>query len=385
MLPCSPVKLLFNNTTTMKTFLLFALLLSACIQSFANVQQGNWRWRKDYGPEHLDAPKGTNENIPITITSADSVVRLRIEFATTDDGGIPVGTILYYHVDSLGGESFKIDAIDTSNAFVLGTLDSESSSERTTEQLTSIYPSYRFVPGWITDAASSPATLSLSTDRTEYEWVLKPTRNMKPGHRYVFFTENNTGTSANSPSLTVAGVLPVTFLSFTVQNENGKALIRWATTNEQTTDRFEIWRSSDGRNWNLLSTTGAQSRSGTGNYGVYDNAPLPGKSYYRVKEFDKEGASFSTSVQTLTMDAWQAINVLVYPNPFTSHILVQIPSQTTVVKSTVKLIDMQGKVQFVQTTTAGNLYIGNRLATGTYQLQVWQNNALVYHTLILKQ
>ncbi len=369
----------------MKKFLLIAIFIISCTCSFANIQQGNWRWRKDYGPEHLDAPQGANQDIPITITSADSAIRLRIEFSTSDDGGVPIENNLYYFIDTIGGQSIRIDATDTSHAFVLGTLDSESSSEQTTEQLIHAYGYGGFVPGLIMDAASSPTTRTLSRASTEYEWILRPTKNIKPRYRYVFFSGNNTTLSSNSPSLTVAGVLPVTFLSFTVQNENGKALIRWATANEQNADRFEVWRSGDGSNWTLLSTTKAINNTGSGSYQVYDDAPLPGKSYYKVKQYNKDGSATNTSVQILLRDALQAVQVLVYPNPFAGSVLVQIPSQTSAVKSTIKVIDLQGRVWLTESAVTGSVQIGSTLPKGIYRLQVWQNKTLVYHTTLLKQ
>lgn len=77
------------------------------------------------------------------------------------------------------------------------------------------------------------------------------------------------------------------------------------------------------------------------------------------------------------------VNVKAYPNPFTQSIIVQLSG--TVVKSTLRITDIAGRVLLTQTTSASSLSIGSTLHKGMYVLQVWQRGEVVYHTSVLKQ
>ena len=62
----------------MKKILLLTALLVTSYNLFAFTTQGVWRWRKDDGSE-TTATWRADQNTPITISSTDSIIRLRIE------------------------------------------------------------------------------------------------------------------------------------------------------------------------------------------------------------------------------------------------------------------------------------------------------------------
>lgn len=79
------------------------------------------------------------------------------------------------------------------------------------------------------------------------------------------------------------------------------------------------------------------------------------------------------------------VQVKAYPNPFTGSMLVQMPASSNTVTSKVKIVDMQGRIRLIKITTGGSVRIGDELGKGIYQLQVWQNSNLVYHSTVIKQ
>ncbi len=84
----------------------------------------------------------------------------------------------------------------------------------------------------------------------------------------------------------------------------------------------------------------------------------------------------------ITSDKTSEISIKAYPNPFTSGITVQLGSATL---STLKVIDVSGKIRHMQTTAANSVTIGGTLPAGVYVLQVYQGNVLMYHATVVKQ
>jgi hypothetical protein len=113
--------------------------------------------------------------------------------------------------------------------------------------------------------------------------------------------------------------LPVTLVSFNATlAEKNEVLLKWATSSEKNNERFEIERSSNGREFKtILTQKGNGTTSDFHNYSGTDLKPLAGISYYRLKQVDFDGQfSYSKAVAinngSLAKDL--AINS-VYPNP----------------------------------------------------------------------
>lgn len=103
-------------------------------------------------------------------------------------------------------------------------------------------------------------------------------------------TANDVAADNNSTSgIEVTAPLPVTLTSFTATKENNTALLKWATTQETNSDRFEIERSLGGKEWGKIGTVLSTGESNAlRNYSYTDNAPLAGENLYRLKMIDKD-------------------------------------------------------------------------------------------------
>lgn len=86
--------------------------------------------------------------------------------------------------------------------------------------------------------------------------------------------------------------LPVELLSFNATCDNDKVYLNWSTASEINNDYFSVDKTKDLYNWYEL---GSVPGSGTTNtihlYNLTDNSPFSGKSYYRLKQVDFNGAS----------------------------------------------------------------------------------------------
>ena len=123
----------------------------------------------------------------------------------------------------------------------------------------------------------------------------------------------------NSQRFTIGSVsagtpLPIELLSFTALRSGPEVQLKWSTSSELNNDYFSIQRSRDGIEFSeLITVRGAGTTSYTIHYETIDEAPLAGKSYYRLKQTDFDGSSSYSKI--VMIDAIQNISFKVYPNP----------------------------------------------------------------------
>ncbi len=81
--------------------------------------------------------------------------------------------------------------------------------------------------------------------------------------------------------------LPVTLIHFNAEIKNNIAYITWATASEINNNYFTIERSSDGQHFrSVKQVKGAGNSESIKEYSEIDPDPLPGTSYYRLKQTD---------------------------------------------------------------------------------------------------
>ena len=86
--------------------------------------------------------------------------------------------------------------------------------------------------------------------------------------------------------------LPIELGSFTAKVSGNNVKLDWVTLSEINNDYFSIEKSSDGINYNLITTVnGAGNSVESIEYSYTDTNPSFGKSYYRLKQTDFDGAS----------------------------------------------------------------------------------------------
>jgi hypothetical protein len=170
-----------------------------------------------------------------------------------------------------------------------------------------------------------------------------------------------------------SGTLPVFFASFTGVHQSGINKLQWKTQNETNVSRFELERSTDGRNFSRIAAFSASNNNGAYTYNYDDpvNPSFTGVYFYRVKSVDTDGQSKYSSVLTLQVNSKQTFSVL--QNPFDDHISfnVYLDSKAPV---TVSLFDTKGglaaKKQFNGDRGANNFVMSqlNKLPAGIYYL-----------------
>lgn len=125
------------------------------------------------------------------------------------------------------------------------------------------------------------------------------------------------GISSRTLSYTAAASpLGVKLTDFAATLENTRVKIKWATASEENNEYFSIERSSDGNQWNEVKRVqGAGNSTSALSYEAYDNAPLAGNSFYRLKQTDFDGKTTISDIQVVKYTpTGNAISVFPVPN-----------------------------------------------------------------------
>ena len=203
-----------------------------------------------------------------------------------------------------------------------------------------------------------------------------------PGVTTGIGTITATGVSTFGPVLLVGSsyALPVELSYFTVQPLDGKADIRWATSSEKNNDYFNVERSQEGTNWEYIyKVKGAGNAVNTNYYRYTDNNPLPGKSYYRLKQTDFNGKSTYSPVRPFNknISANQNENAItgIRPNPFKNTFTMQFNMES------------EGKAQLIITSARGQTVYKSDIEVvqgiNYYDYQAESNLPAGYYTLTL--
>jgi hypothetical protein len=111
--------------------------------------------------------------------------------------------------------------------------------------------------------------------------------------------------------------LPIELLSFTVECQQLKGLVKWSTASEADNDYFTIEKSNDLENWQEIATIdGAGNSTSLINYTFEIENPLKEKSgYYRLKQTDFNGQYSYSDKQFFQFCADSKVHLIVFPNP----------------------------------------------------------------------
>lgn len=146
--------------------------------------------------------------------------------------------------------------------------------------------------------------------------------------------------------------LPISLVSFTAKPDgDNRVKLDWVTASEENNDYFTVERSKDGVNFEeVLTKPGAGNSNVMKYYTDYDNSPLSGLSYYRLKQTDFNGEfTYSNAVPVEFDGPEQDIDFTLYPNPasasFGDNIQVTINTEGMEEGAvTVNIVDMSGKI-----------------------------------------
>ncbi|MDF3028854.1 MAG: hypothetical protein K0S23_3161 [Fluviicola sp.] len=181
----------------------------------------------------------------------------------------------------------------------------------------------------------------------------------------------NISITSAQPFFTLASIsattpLPATLIWFDARSNDDRLVeISWETETEQNCDYFTIEKSRDGINWEHLQTQdGAGTSMENHVYMVYDEHPVNGANYYRLKQTDFDGQTEDHGIRTVILD--QEAAFVFFPNPVSDQLVISYKDNR---EHEIQLIDVQGRI--IKTTKVkGSISIAvKEFSPGVYFLR----------------
>ncbi len=111
--------------------------------------------------------------------------------------------------------------------------------------------------------------------------------------------------------------LPVELVSFNAVLANGKVELHWATAMESNNYGFEVQRNSDPEGWQAVGFAEGHGTTNSPQHYAFVDRPAAGKTLYRLRQIDRDGAAEYSHVIELSIPAASGAPVLSsnFPNP----------------------------------------------------------------------
>lgn len=162
------------------------------------------------------------------------------------------------------------------------------------------------------------------------QWVLAPGTGGSPSGNATAGTATRNGVS-NFGYFALGNVapngspLPVKFSNIRAYEKMNGIQIDWTSFSETDVDRYMIERSANGSSFSPIGEVIALNSSNEIAYGFFDASPLPGISYYRLRNLDIDGKSGYSNI--VRVDLRKDIKeIILYPNPARSGGIISYSS-----------------------------------------------------------
>ncbi|MFN8291837.1 MAG: DUF4082 domain-containing protein [Chitinophagaceae bacterium] len=160
---------------------------------------------------------------------------------------------------------------------------------------------------------------------------------------------NGCSKTGSLQSLTVVSAqctpLPVTLVSLSATGFNNKITLSWATLTEINNRGFEVYRSTNGTDWQKIGfVAGAGNSTARLAYSFDDNNLSPGRYYYRLRQMDFDDHAVYSNIVTLSLFAKKQFYLgQNYPNPFSGGTVIEysVPARQYV---KISLMDASGRL-----------------------------------------
>jgi hypothetical protein len=186
----------------------------------------------------------------------------------------------------------------------------------------------------------------------------------------------------------ILGTLPAVWQDFTLYpTQEGDVQMVWVTSHETGSRVFEIQRSRNASDWEIIGTIlSAGNLSPENIYSFVDNDPGQGIVYYRVRHVDPDGKYAFSAVRFMKL-GFKETGISVYPNPARDMVRVNFDA-TNGQSVCLTLYNLQGQlVKRIWTPAGVNSFQADLsgLAPGLYILEYRTNDEQVQLARICKQ
>lgn len=185
----------------------------------------------------------------------------------------------------------------------------------------------------------------------------------------------------NNISLGTSTPLPVslTGLDAILQRDN-KVQLSWETAMERNSKDFTIEQSIDGINFDRAGTVAAMGNSHVTTTYSFTTSPIAQKSFFRLKQNDKDGQSVYSRVATAT-PVHSNGSLKIYPNPATNQLYISSVNELR----EYNIYNLSGMLIKTVTAKEGTVVVNiSDLPAGFYHVQGKSMNGVDHATFIKK-
>lgn len=178
--------------------------------------------------------------------------------------------------------------------------------------------------------------------------------------------------------------LPVEMTHFKAnEKQQGYVELTWQTATEFNNHGFFVERSSDGKVWqNLGFVNGKGTTHEQQDYRFWDEKPLSGMNYYRLRQMDFDGGEeFSKMVTVNLREIGGFKNLVMSPNPTTGIFEVNDDFEP---ESIIRINDSLGRLVAERKSMEGQIFDLSGFENGVYSVQIFTGNQVAFG-LIVKQ
>jgi glucose/arabinose dehydrogenase len=182
------------------------------------------------------------------------------------------------------------------------------------------------------------------------------------------------------PNCAQQGPLPIVLRKFSVSEDNGTNLVKWATEQEENLDHFEVERSTNGKDFTTIHLEVAKNQPLPSNYFFPDKGFSSGVNYYRLKiiEIDKK-VKYSVVVKTISDIEAKGLTVIPNPNKGNFGLIINSITSEPIL---INIRDVNGKLVLNRNESVNPgqnvIYINglDKKPSGTYIITVEQGSKL---------
>ncbi|MCO5286382.1 MAG: T9SS type A sorting domain-containing protein [Chitinophagaceae bacterium] len=177
--------------------------------------------------------------------------------------------------------------------------------------------------------------------------------------------------------------LPVTALSFTGKNQNGKAILNWSVASEVNHLNYIVERSKDGTRFESLSTITPISNNGfTGKYSYTDIKPESGTNFYRLKLTSVTGNISYSDVIKLEFNEGKSVTFF----PTLVNNTLNLKADYIIQEGKLRIFDMSGRMMLDKNITgSGTHSVSLTIPSGMYSVVLTEKGELISRQTIIKQ
>jgi len=190
-------------------------------------------------------------------------------------------------------------------------------------------------------------------------------------------------------------VLPVKLLSFEATRKDNAVLLEWSTASEENNDYFQVERSANGIEFQIVEKVAGQGRSTSYQFYEFEDetafdyanrtSPANHTIYYRLKQVDYNSKFSYSDTKPVLFETEEAFNFSVYPNPARNNAKINFTASADS-SIEIKITDSNGKTIFSTNISRKNFkdFDLKHLKSGIYYIEAKDDLCLVRKRFIVE-